>query len=424
MEIDDKYCGNWYKEWDEGHTHHASFGDNGTTASISRYGDVMQVTRYLGKGRSGVFSIDQTSTSEPYQVAARAADLQGLSQTTYAAYTFGIAMSPYPIWGPPTVKWINWKWPRYEWERKDMRVVFQYMVREGVVLHQLLFENRSEEPLDLPQFFLLDEVKINDLDFLHHQVQDGSKPPYLVNKSTGPQGYGRVTIKSIQTEEDQGSENSGGSQALALIDIFVDGKRSLTQKHQFQSLGKLIPCHVKEVVVAYKLSARPEGQLSWKDLMIPAEHVNVSRFLREELSKMGDQGMMARSLRLTPQLVAETGGREEGATSSTANPSPEQPEISQEPSTKVAQALSGQREDKSRTAEGHEWLTPYLERIEYLTWRHLEHVLSVCAVPIVRNPSEGQGDKSSDYSDANDAGLVALTCGDMSGHRICTPASL
>lgn len=44
---------------------HVSFGDNGTTASANGVGDLIQISQYLGAGRSGVFTIDQCSTPEP-----------------------------------------------------------------------------------------------------------------------------------------------------------------------------------------------------------------------------------------------------------------------------------------------------------------------------------------------------------------------
>jgi hypothetical protein len=43
--------------------------------------------------------------------------------------------------------------------------------------------------------------------------------------------------------------------------------------------------------------------------------------------------------------------------------------------------------------------------LEFMIRRNLEHILSVCSIPI---PDKG----------------IALTCGDMSGHRLVTSATL
>lgn len=56
-------CGMWYSSPNK--ERHASFGDGGTTASTTCYGDLIQMSRFLGAGQSGVFSIDQSSMSEP-----------------------------------------------------------------------------------------------------------------------------------------------------------------------------------------------------------------------------------------------------------------------------------------------------------------------------------------------------------------------
>lgn len=60
---EEKNCGIWYDSPNK--ERHASFGDCGTTASASCFGDLMQMSQYLGVGRSGIFVVDQTSTSEP-----------------------------------------------------------------------------------------------------------------------------------------------------------------------------------------------------------------------------------------------------------------------------------------------------------------------------------------------------------------------
>ncbi|CCD53641.1 hypothetical protein BofuT4_P136860.1 [Botrytis cinerea T4] len=49
---------------------------------------------------------------------------------------------------------------------------------------------------------------------------------------------------------------------------------------------------------------------------------------------------------------------------------------------------------------------------DFIFHRHLEHLLSVCAIPI------------SSYESSNNTSAVALTCGDISGHWICISASL
>lgn len=59
----EKNCDVWHSSPNK--ERHASFGDEGTTASTSCYGGLIQMSRFLGAGRSGVFTIDQCSIPEP-----------------------------------------------------------------------------------------------------------------------------------------------------------------------------------------------------------------------------------------------------------------------------------------------------------------------------------------------------------------------
>lgn len=111
----DQHCGIWNDAPNK--ECHASFGDQGTTASVSCYGDLIQMSQFLGAGHSGVFSIDQNSTAEPYLIASRAGDLNDLAKlgSGRSSQSFGLILPrqflPDQI---PEVKWVNWKWPRYE----------------------------------------------------------------------------------------------------------------------------------------------------------------------------------------------------------------------------------------------------------------------------------------------------------------------
>jgi hypothetical protein len=56
--------------------------------------------------------------------------------------------------------------------------------------------------------------------------------------------------------------------------------------------------------------------------------------------------------------------------------------------------------------------------LDYATRRNLEHILSVCAIPVPLEPV-WDNPKVVEPEPA-----IALTCGDMSGHRVCISASL
>lgn len=74
----------------------------------------MLMSQFLGAGHSGLFSLDQELTKEPYQIVPRADDLNAL-RVGNGNLSFGFG----PEWRfwpdkPPKTKWVNWRWPRYE----------------------------------------------------------------------------------------------------------------------------------------------------------------------------------------------------------------------------------------------------------------------------------------------------------------------
>ncbi|KAF3767132.1 hypothetical protein M406DRAFT_106463 [Cryphonectria parasitica EP155] len=403
-------CGIWPVPPEKGFSNHASFGQDGTTASVSRSGDIVQITRFLGAGKSGIFSMDHKDVSQPYLVVSRAAELEKLSFAPTNIYSFGITLD-FDVWPAPesrSVKWVNWKWPRYEWQTNGMKIIFQYMVRDGVVLHQLLFKNLTSGLKDLWELRIDGKPYIRDLDYLRYNSDDSSNV-----HGSGPHQYGRVTVKE-----------SMEYQVAAVLNVFVDGKRAKLDEHGYYNLQTLSAAggdgnsHIREIVLAYKLSYHPKKKpFCWKDSMIPAEQVDVNQFLEEETregyKKTMDPGLFKDVLDLH-NLAPATQDKDQ---------------TSQEKSTIVARSnmeTCSQAEPRSTSPGGSHTEPTWAERIGkigYLTWRHLEHILSVCAIPFSPSPaltlSEGQN-----TSDAHDTpSLVALTCGDMSGHRISTSAS-
>lgn len=400
----DKYCLICPASTKSPSSHHASFGDNGTTATVSRYGDIMQVTKRLETGSSGIFSMDHRSTHEPYFISDRARDLEELSQSFYGNTTYGLSMWDWPTTDPTVVKWVNWRWPRYEWETTNLKTVFQYYVHDGIVLHQLFFQNiggiDSVETDLVDCIYLGGKMRVQDVDYLSCNRQDEEKEGEDGSaelEHTGPRGYGRVQI-------------NWKCQVAAVIDIFVDGCRTKISKGEGKDLKPLGPGDTREIVVAHKLSLLPQHP-TWQDFMIPAAKADVQKLLGDEIKSQGSRYLASTILPLvswTKLDIPQTDATRQGKKS--------------EP-RELEKMLGGQRTQytsrKDATHHGEKSdprglaeVDTQLRMIQYLAARHLEHILSVCAVP-------------SPFSDNRPPGHtpVALTCGDMSGHRICTSAS-
>lgn len=403
----DKYCIVWPAPAKSQGTHHASFGDNGTTASVSRYGDMMQVTQCLEKGHSGLFSMDHTETRHPSLVSQRARDIDHLSETARGNYSYGLFMTDWPTTDPSSIKWLNWRWPRYEWKTGNLTTIFQYYVHEGVVLHQLLFHNASDKAIDLKHDpSLSGEMRVRDLDYLYCNDQDEQRTQVAGSpqqEHTGPRGYGRVQCHP-------------NCQVVAVIDVFIDGRRKeIPEGRDLETLEPLGVGCTREIVIAYRLSLIPyQPAVTWQDFMIPAAKANVGKLLRDEIEKMGsrcldpellDLPLVGRTIQNT--LVADA--RDYG--------SKRAEDAVQTDAVQTDAVQTDSREhDGGSGQRGFEKTGIQQRVVRYLTARHLEHILSVCAVPVPCSHNEPTHPSPHPVP-------VALTCGDMSGHRICTSAT-
>lgn len=195
----DQHCGIWQSPPNK--TCHASFGDKGTTASTNCYGVIIQMTQYLGAGRSGFFSMDQESTDEPYMICSRASDLQELVKDTGQLLSYGsIVPDEFFPQEPVNVKWVNWRWPRYEYDTDvtGTKSSTQWVVHKGVVLKQLFLENATKEEINF-EFTFEKDMLIRDLDYLdsRYHFNDSNEGYSYV---PGPNGFGYVCVHTLEPQ--------------------------------------------------------------------------------------------------------------------------------------------------------------------------------------------------------------------------------
>lgn len=208
FEPKDVHCGIWQDAPNP--RCHASFGDRGTTASVSCFGNLVQMSQFLGAGRSGVFSMDHKLTWEPYLVCGRAEHLESLAKSQ-ASPSFGLRLpEKYSPQQPPGVKWVNWRWPRYEWDTKTtgVKAHCQWVIHNGTVLQQVVLKNSSETPTDDIRFQVGREALIRDLDYLDdsYSFNDSNREGYYRLK--GPNNLGWITVHELDPS-DPGNEPSG-----------------------------------------------------------------------------------------------------------------------------------------------------------------------------------------------------------------------
>lgn len=237
---------------------------------------------------------------------------------------------------------------------------------------------------------------------------------------------------------------------------------------------------VLEITVAYKMIVIPKGEVHWKNFLIPAEATDVGAMLAVETEQLWghsstDDCKCSQSLCdlhickkdfKERDIKRDASGRGQTShDSGTTNVGAKESAAEQDDTSTVADlemgintaevlASSGTSDKQNviqdtrtrsvteETMTASQKLSP-LDSIEYFTWRHTEHILSACTIPLSvpllfhqKGISErGTSAQNSATRSFDALGTskgekfkpevsLAITCGDMAGHRICTSASL
>ncbi|KAJ4419820.1 hypothetical protein N0V82_004755 [Gnomoniopsis sp. IMI 355080] len=307
--------------------------------------------------QSGIFSMDQKSTAEPYFIVQRARDLDKLSKDVFAEYSYNLAMTAWPTEPPDVIKWVNGRWPRFEWSSPEMNVVFQYYVNDGVVLQQLLFQNLCEEKLAL-ELYVEGDMEIHDLDILSYCDTPYRLGGYLAPVDPAPE-YGFIRLKRFPTEQQH------EPQIAASIDIFVDGERQKFTGESKVPLTSLKQGEIREIIAVYRLSVAPSNveENNWKESMMASTEAAICNFF-SEFQKLDQQDG---SVKLSSQ--------DPSSTSQTTQPRPQTGIHSTHRENVVADTRQHTDPQTNITQPPHDTLAPMMQKIRYLTARHLEHIL-------------------------------------------------
>ncbi|KAM0319836.1 hypothetical protein ACHAO8_000878 [Botrytis cinerea] len=361
----DKQCSIWESHPD--HECYSSFGDGGTTATVNAFGQLMQFSTYLGPGMSGMFSVDYTSLFGPWYVWGRADELNNMSLArNRACMSYGVYFPDLILEDNLVRKYVHSKWPRYEYKSEKVKAINQWMVHGGVVLQQWRFTNLDTEEISTKI------VSSKDMHIRDVQFQAWDEISSTIEKShhfLGPESYSWICLHrlskndSTKTEEARPMYNSIG----VVVSVFIDGVAIKFHSKEGWNLTVKTK-QTKEVVVAYKLIySTSEASKDWKRFLVNADEANVNNLLFNEF----------KSTQYRPLRLFSLGDS--------------MPNVS-----------------ANKTAA---WNKIKIN-LDFVFQRHLEHLLTVCAIPI------------SSHKSSNNTFAVALTCGDISSHRICVSASL
>jgi hypothetical protein len=356
-----------------------SLGDKGTTASVTSGGDIIQINRFLGAGRSGFFCVDcDTNLPEPYIVQPRAAMLASMYGEPLGGLSFIIDSEPEDL--PVALQdalaldakpeLVDNRWPRFTKETDHLTWVTTHFTRNSIVFERALFHAKQDPVAILsknarlafaPKTVLIREQEFLDPEYRFNEEDWDNSDNYA--HFLGPHGYSIVIVHRgvVKGGPKMLAEDTSDTVAL-VISVCVNGQACQLEKDGEDAFpwyklrlrnGETLETTSSEVVemtCAYRLQLMPK-KFDWKDCLIP-----VSEFLGIDSDSQG--------------------GLEPFRTIPFSRP---------------------------RAPDPH---------LDYIIRRNLEHILSVCSIPVTRTPNAKEEEIA-----------VAITCGDLSGHRIVTSAS-
>lgn len=262
--------------------------------------------------------------------------------------------------------------------------------------------------------------------------EDGSRRDEPVQDTVrpDPESYANDLRKEPDRESEFDSQDCGkDTYGISVVSsVFIDGKVqqfediNAPQKWKLMARGTPTPERptTHEVTAAYKLKLLRTHETDWKPQVILWPDARAGEFSRDQRPESSLSLCLPAS---TKEPVSD----------------PDQTEASILHSSSVEDSNRPMPEEHHEVDKTGRTQTPYFSiptligcsgqstptqrRLDFAARRNLDHILSVCSIP-VKPPALAT--TSDDPLPEALVGVdpIALTCGDMSGHRICWSASL
>lgn len=358
-----------------------SFGDEGLTASVSARGRLLRITQHFPGQKAG-FCVDPTIMPEPYCTTQRIEWFLFLAQWDGPAIGGAVggigpspeSLCPEPI-SSPKHEIINDRWPAFSQssQSKKSKSRVEYVASAGTIYQKFEFfyiGGHEEDRNGLEQavfagISLHPDLLIRDLDFVDKN-NEFNKPPPSDSQPVRPSAY--TTRLSDSHKSITRTHKLGDRDIVLHINVLnKDGSLEFFK-------------HDKPTVVGEHRKSSDAGRY------------HIRRDVSNSQSILEDHGEGSVIRFVLAYTLAQ---------SSTP--------FSSLPTWKTfcdADNLLQPRKDDNF----HLCQDPILD---FFLKRNLEYILSVCSVPIADT------DEPEDSIPA-----VALTCGDVEGHRVATAASL
>ncbi|KAL7967366.1 hypothetical protein HDV63DRAFT_406605 [Trichoderma sp. SZMC 28014] len=337
---------------------YASFGENGLTATTTAYGHLLQIAQYFGNDPSGFYCVDLKDVLEPFWVTQRMEQLQASIVDPNKGMRLEVQSSDdlEQTNEMPRLSFLSDRWPKFITQSAagNFDTEIQYFIHQKTVYQTYTFTPRGESSTSLPEMAINAELLIRDLDYSRSNIWNMQEADNSSYEHRAPQGkHCIIRMHKIGTEQ-SGNANEQAHNNVVVLAIWPFINDSPQSVRREGTTAKYIINHGSQaldgpvtVTLAYTLHFVPLSKVD--DISSPSPPMNILR-----------------------QLKADTAFTE----SLCANP-----------------------------------LFPGDENLDFTLRRNLEHVLSVCSIPI---------------GDITEGTIppTAITCGDLAGHRVANEASL
>lgn len=419
-------CNSHYVAWESAPNpgSHFSIGDHRATASINAYGEMMLFRNFLGAEPSGFISLEQLY--EPISRvtncrAERAKQLDWMSRNPLpiGESAFGLKFLGLETEKKlPRLSLLRYRWSRYQYRTDKWELDIHWMIHDDHLLQQCIVRNLEPSPLDVDFKFcdpgtsmIIRDLNLNPFSLGCHPYSSQACPDgygwckstrQLVSRETGwkrRQVYFHGNISATERSNALYTKES----AAVVISVFLNGEAmrwesetpTWTHRLAANTNNDICPSNAMEVIVAYCLRRSENSDADLGVTSIPATAVKVAEFLSKEP--------------FSPIRISNVGlARKDDCQKSLS------PDL----------AINGVDSLNETILKAFRETALLDEHIEFLTRRHLEHILSVCAIPVQQSLPKLAEVGTAGPEPRRGVVPIALTCGDMSDHVIYTSSSL
>jgi hypothetical protein len=326
--------------------------------------------------------MDFEDMMEPWWVSGRAQQLHNLPHTYYE---FGSIYSlPEDEEAPYTrsVTFLRNRWPRCETKHAGWNGVTQWLVNDGVVIAQDTIRNTGDADINFTFGFfanlLIRELDFDNSQYTFNEEGDANTPDGNYARGEGPNGYTFLKVHKFSTEKSAGAEGGAGRS---------DPKIDTSQKDPDAEPAQPSAAHRPDavgVVLGIFIDGKSQKWKEFengKDIVVKAK-TTLEFTVGHKLVLLSSDKVDWKPLVLTAEQV-----------------------------------------DVDRILG--ESSSPYFkdDGLDYATRRNVEHILSVCTMPVSPTPVWDYSPIGDDSTASKEDAMVAFTCGDMAGHRVFPSAS-